>query len=131
MKRLRITVDGIAYDVTVEVLEDAAYSSSAAFPRPAETSSAGISAPAPAPAPATSGGTSAAGPGVIPSPMTGTVLKILAKPGDHVSGGQPLLILEAMKMETPVAAMLDAVVKEILVKEGDSVQEGQPLLRLN
>ena len=60
----------------------------------------------------------------IPSDITGTVWKVLVKPGDRVAEDDPLLILESMKMEIPVAATEDATVLEVCVSEGQAVSEG-------
>lgn len=62
--------------------------------------------------------------------IPGTVIKILVKEGDAVKQGQPVAILEAMKMETNVIASSDGVVAHIYVKEGDSVKSGQLVVRL-
>jgi biotin carboxyl carrier protein len=62
--------------------------------------------------------------------MPGTVIKVLAAPGDHVGHRQTLLVLEAMKMETPVVSPYDAVVRAIHVAEGDKVAGGALLVEL-
>ena len=67
---------------------------------------------------------------VIKAHITGTVWKIEVKPGDSVSEGTVVVILESMKMEMPVEAEDDGVVEEILIKEGEAVTEGAPLVRL-
>jgi acetyl-CoA carboxylase biotin carboxyl carrier protein len=67
---------------------------------------------------------------VIKAHITGTVWKIEVKPGDPVSEGTVVAILESMKMEMPVEAEDDGTVEEILVKEGQAVTEGAPLVRL-
>jgi acetyl/propionyl-CoA carboxylase alpha subunit len=64
------------------------------------------------------------------APMPGTVLRVFAKAGDRVSHRQPLLVLEAMKMETPVVSPYDAVIKTIHVAEGDRVAGGALLIEL-
>jgi acetyl-CoA carboxylase biotin carboxyl carrier protein len=56
--------------------------------------------------------------------MVANVWKVVAKPGDAVSAGDPLVILESMKMEIPVEAPADGTVKEVRVQEGGVVQEG-------
>ncbi len=56
--------------------------------------------------------------------ITGTVWKIEKQPGDSVSEGETVVILESMKMEMPVESPADGKVKEIRVKEGDPVDEG-------
>lgn len=60
--------------------------------------------------------------------ITGTVWKIEVSVSDSVEEGDDFLILESMKMEMPVTAEFDCIVKEILVQEGDFVQEDQPLV---
>jgi acetyl/propionyl-CoA carboxylase alpha subunit len=67
---------------------------------------------------------------VLTAPMPGTVIKVLAAPGDRVEPRQTLLVLEAMKMETPVVSPYEAVVKAVHVAEGDRVAGKQPLVEL-
>lgn len=62
--------------------------------------------------------------------ITGNVWKILVKPGDRVSEGDTLVILESMKMEIPIDAEDDGTVGEIVIKEGQSVTEGDLVLNL-
>jgi acetyl/propionyl-CoA carboxylase alpha subunit len=66
----------------------------------------------------------------LTAPMPGTVIRVLAKEGDRVSHRQPLLVLEAMKMETPLVSPYDAVVKAVHVAEGDRVAGGALLVEL-
>ncbi|SEG27321.1 acetyl-CoA/propionyl-CoA carboxylase, biotin carboxylase, biotin carboxyl carrier protein [Nonomuraea solani] len=66
-------------------------------------------------------GAAAAGDGVVRSPMPGTVLVVKAQPGDRVSAGQPLVIVEAMKMEHTVTAPRDGVVTELPAQAGRPV----------
>ncbi|MCH1495110.1 MAG: biotin/lipoyl-binding protein, partial [Rubripirellula sp.] len=63
----------------------------------------------------------------VTSQMPGAVFKVLAKPGDSVKSGAPVLILEAMKMEMEVASPVDGVVDSIKVNVGDQVATGQVL----
>lgn len=67
----------------------------------------------------------------IRSHITGTVWKIEVTVGEEVEEEDELIILESMKMEIPVEATVDGVVKEILVAEGDPVKEGQVLIILD
>jgi pyruvate carboxylase len=62
--------------------------------------------------------------------MPGTVIRVLAKEGERVSHRQPLIVLEAMKMETPVISPYDAVVKAVHVSEGDRIAGGALLVEL-
>ena len=83
------------------------------------------SAPATLPAP------SAAGPErPVPAPLAGTVVQVKVKPGDSVSRGDVVLVLEAMKMETEVRSPEAGRVLSVPVKAGDGVQVGETLLTL-
>jgi 3-methylcrotonyl-CoA carboxylase alpha subunit len=68
--------------------------------------------------------------GRLTAPMPGKVVSFAIKPGDVVIKGQPLAIMEAMKMEHTIAAPTDGVVDELLYAPGDQVAEGAELLRL-
>lgn len=65
----------------------------------------------------------------LQSPMPGLVLKILVQAGDQLKKGDPILILEAMKMENILMADADVTVAEICTKEGDAVEKNQVLVR--
>ena len=125
-KKLRITVEGKAYEVTVEVLGDGTVQSSAPAPV-APAAAAPVAAPA-APAPTPAAAPAAAGD--VPSPLAGKVVSVDVKVGDAVKAGQNVVTLEAMKMNTYVTAPSDGTVKNILVNAGDSVEEGQGLISL-
>ncbi len=64
------------------------------------------------------------------SPMPGQVLKILVEVGQKVSSGDPLIILEAMKMEHTMRASVDGVVETILVSQGEVIGPGQVLVQI-
>ena len=66
----------------------------------------------------------------VTTEITGTIWKITKRAGDRVSEGETLLILESMKMEIPVTAPEDGVVKEICAEEGDIVSEGNVVARI-
>jgi 3-methylcrotonyl-CoA carboxylase alpha subunit len=68
------------------------------------------------------------GAGHLTSPMPGTVVRVMAAAGDQVKRGQPLLVVEAMKMEHTIAAHADGVVKQVKFRAGDSVAEGVELI---
>jgi 3-methylcrotonyl-CoA carboxylase alpha subunit len=78
---------------------------------------------------AQAGGSTSEG-GRLTAPMPGKVVSFAVKPGDVVVKGQPLAIIEAMKMEHTIAAPVDGVVDELLYAPGDQVAEGAELLRL-
>ena len=64
------------------------------------------------------------------APMPGQVLRILVEVGQHISTGDPLVILEAMKMEQTLRASSDGVVEAVLVKQGDVVAPGDSLIEI-
>jgi 3-methylcrotonyl-CoA carboxylase alpha subunit len=70
------------------------------------------------------------GSGSLAAPMPGRIVQVLAKPGASVKRGEPLLILEAMKMEHTITAPADGVVKEVHYAAGDQVLEGALLVAL-
>lgn len=67
---------------------------------------------------------------VVRAEMVGNVLDVLAAPGRCVAAGEPLVLLESMKMEIPVSSEVGGVVAEIGVRVGDVVQEGDVLVVL-
>ena len=67
----------------------------------------------------------------ITAPMPGKVLKVLVRDGDLVEAGQPLVVIEAMKMETTLAAESAAIVKQVRVEEGQTVDHGAVLIELS
>jgi glutaconyl-CoA decarboxylase len=66
----------------------------------------------------------------VTAPMPGTVIRLLVAAGDSVRARQPLVVLEAMKMETPLMSPYDAVVRAVHVAEGDRVTGGAILVEL-
>jgi biotin carboxyl carrier protein len=85
--------------------------------------------PAPAPpknTPASASG--AAEPGRITAPIPGSILTVYVKVGDTVAAGEPLLKMEAMKMENEINARTGGTVTAVSVQEGDSVSQGQELV---
>lgn len=64
----------------------------------------------------------------VRSPMPGLISKVLVEPGSNVLAGDPLFVLDAMKMENLVKAPVDATIKQVLIKIGDRVEKGQELI---
>ena len=118
MKNLRITVNGVAYDVQVEELgADAVAAAPAAAPAKA--------APAPKAAPKTVG----AGEKVA-APMPGTIVSVNVSDGRAVKKGDVLVVLEAMKMENEIKAPKDGTITGISVNKGESVDTGATLVTI-
>src|SRR5699024_1485517 len=132
-KNLIVTVNGVAYNVTVEegVASAAAPAAPAAPAAAAAPAPAPAAAPAPAPAaePAAPAGT--AGAVALNAPMPGNSLDVLVKPGESVKAGDSLLILEAMKMENEISAPQDGTVASVDVRKGDVVDSGTLLCTMN
>jgi len=127
-RRLRITVDGKAYDVVVEEMsEDPDDAGGAPVPAPA-AAAASVAAAAPAaaaPRPAT------APPGdgeAQRAPLAGTIVSVAVKAGDVVAADQQLCVIEAMKMKTAINAIRAGTVAAVLVGPGDAVDSDQPLV---
>ena len=119
MKNYTITVNGTVYDVTVE-----------------DKGGSGVSpvTPAAAPkaaAPAAPVSTGSAGAVKIEAGAAGKVVKIAASAGTAVKKGDPVVVLEVMKMETPVVAPQDGTVASINCNEGQQVDAGALLATMN
>ena len=115
MKNYTITVNGNVYDVTVE-----------------EKGGSSTSVPkAQAPVKKVAKAPSKKGSVEVKAEATGKVFKVSTTPGAEVKKGQTLLILEIMKMETPITAPADGVVASVDVTEGQQVESGNLLLTLN
>lgn len=121
--RLKITVDGKEFDVDVQVEEEPRPTLGSLFMAPV---SGGTAAAPSEPAAASSVDDEHA----VKAPLSGAVARIEVDPGDEISAGQVLLVLEAMKMETEITAPSDGAVAAILVEVGDSVSGGQVLVEL-
>ena len=111
---VKVTVNGQAYEVVFDgndaVVNGKRYA----------VSTAASDAKAPEKAASTGAGAE------VKSPLPGAVLRLSVKDGDRVSEGQEILVLEAMKMETPVSAPASGVI-HLAVKQGDQVQTGHKL----
>ena len=129
MKYYTVTVNGIAYNVSVQEGIAAAPVAApvyAAAPAPAATP-----APAAAPAPAAPAAGGSAGSVKVSAPMPGKVLAVKTSIGQAVKKGDVLLILEAMKMENEIVSPQDGVVASIDATSGTSVEAGALLVTLN
>jgi biotin carboxyl carrier protein len=133
IKRLRVTVDGHSYDVTVEVPDETNSPTAPVTPIAAPTTPPAAAPTAVTPvapvAPAPSTGSS--GPGEVPSPLAGRVTAVVVTVGQEVKEGDHLVTLEAMKMNTFVFAPKSGIVAEIKTAVGSVVEEGQSLARID
>lgn len=126
MKKLKITVEGKTYDVSVEIIDEGHPAPSG----PTTAAPVAASSVGPAPAPAAPAA-QAAGPGLVPCPLAGKVVSVEVKVGQQVNAGDQLVVLEAMKMNTYVTAPAGGTVAEVLVTAGDAAEEGQALVRIS
>lgn len=127
MKTYTITVNGTAYDVTVEENVNGAPAAA-----PVAKAAAPAATPAPQAAPAAPAApTGAAGSVEITSPMPGKILDVKASAGQAVKKGEVVLLLEAMKMENEVVAPQDGTIATINVAAGDMVEAGNVLATMN
>lgn len=119
MKKYNVTVNGTAYEVTLEAVD-----ASEVKAAPAQSAQAPSPAPAPAVAPAApvSGGKE-----TITSPMPGNILNVNVTNGAAVKKGDVLMILEAMKMENEIMSPCDGTVLSVNVTKGASVETGAVL----
>lgn len=135
LRKFKIKVDGKEYLVEMEEIGAVAPAAPVAPApvAPAPAPAAPVSEPAAeaSPAPATPVSVAPAGADAMPSPMPGTILRILVNVGDTVAENQPLMILEAMKMENEIVASKAGVVSGIHVANGQVVNPGDALITIN
>ncbi len=124
-RKFRITVDGRQHDVTVEELT---YPSSV----PYFAREAPLIPPSTPHAPAGSKAIQhgSAGADEVVCTLGGMVESVLVTPGQQISAGDHLVVIEAMKMKTPIAAPRAGKVGSVLVRAGESVETGQVLVEL-
>lgn len=131
LRKFKITIDGKEYLVEMEEIGAPVQAATPVQPTPAPVSAPAEASPqveeAQAPQPVAAAG---AGADAIPSPMPGTILKVLVAVGDQVAENQPLLILEAMKMENEIVASSAGTVSAIHVSPGQVVNPGDGLITI-
>ena len=124
MKYYNITVNGVAYSVSVE--------ETAAGAAPVAAAPAAPKAPAaPAAAPKAAAPAGAAGAVSVKAPMPGNILDVKVAAGASAKAGDVLVILEAMKMENEIVAPQDGTVASVNVHKGDTVNSGDVLVSMN
>ena len=124
--KYKVTLNGRIYEVVVEEGEailEAEYD--AAAPATAEQTAASVPASSSVPAAPVSGKGE-----IISAPFPGTVVRICRKAGDSVKKGEPIVIIEAMKMENEISAPRDAEIIAIHINGGQTVEKGTALVSL-
>ncbi len=121
MKKYNVTVNGTAYEITLEVVDAADVKAAPAVQAAPAPAAAPTPAPAAAPAPVAAGGET------VNSPMPGTILSVNVQNGAAVKKGDVLMILEAMKMENEIIAPCDGTIASVNVQNGASVETGAVL----
>jgi methylmalonyl-CoA carboxyltransferase small subunit len=119
--KLKVTVNGVAYDIDVEVEEQEAPQLGAIV---IGGSSGGPVVPSTASVQASSAN-------AVVAPLAGSVARVLVEAGQDIEAGEVLLVLEAMKMETEITAPKAGKVAQVLVEKGTPVQAGQALIELD
>ena len=120
MKKYKVNVNGTAYEITLEVVDEKEVASAPAAPVPAPAAAPAPAAPAAAPA----------GAETVKSPMPGTILAVNVTAGQTVKKGDVLVVLEAMKMENEIQAARDGVIASVAVTKGATVETGAVLVVL-
>jgi methylmalonyl-CoA carboxyltransferase small subunit len=115
--QLRVTVNGVAYEVEVEVEEEPRPTLGAIFMTGGSFTPTHVQTPG-----ATSSG--------VQAPLSGTVARVLVEEGQEIQEGDVVVVLEAMKMETEITAPRNGTVGAVLVSAGDAVAGGQVLVEL-
>ena len=119
---VQVTVEGETFEVEVEGLPP----SPPARPRRGRSRQAQIETPTPQSQSPVAGYSD----DILRSPMPGRVISILVRPGDQVSTGDEVCVVEAMKMEQSIRAHRDGVVKTVFVQPMDPVKADDPLIEL-
>ncbi|MGT2935478.1 acetyl-CoA carboxylase biotin carboxyl carrier protein subunit [Streptococcus castoreus] len=135
LRKFKITIDGKEYLVEMEEI-DAPNQPTMPIQAGQTPVSPSVAEPSPQPQSAEavvpqSTPTAVAGADAVPSPMPGTILKVLVNIGDQVVENQPLLILEAMKMENEIVASSAGTISAIHVSPGQVVNPGDGLITIS
>src|SRR5208283_2826363 len=126
MKRLKVTVDGKAYDVNVEVIDEIPGAGAPISAPPAPVASVPAAAPAPiaAPVAAAAPKTQAPGAGDVTSPLAGKLVSLEVTVGQDVQEGARVATVEAMKMNTYIYAPKAGKIASVQVNPSEAVDEG-------
>lgn len=131
LRKFKISIDGKEYMVEMEEIGGTPAPAAVPAPTPAASTPAAAETPAPEEKAAPAAPVAPASADAMASPMPGTILKLLVNVGDSVSENQPLMILEAMKMENEIVASQAGTVSAIHVSQGQTVNAGDGLITIN
>ncbi len=122
MKVYKVKVNGKVYEVELESVSEQVGNVAASQPtQPVQ--------PAAQPAPKVVEAAKVSGEGTtVKAPMQGVIIGVKVEVGSVVKKGQPIVILEAMKLENEIVSPADGIVKQILVNKGQSVNNQEPLV---
>ena len=118
--QLRVTVNGVEYEVEVEVEEEPKPTLGAIF----------MTGGSFVPPPVSASTASSVGGNGVQAPLAGTVARVLVEEGQSIEAGDVIVVLEAMKMETEITAPRNGTVAAVLVAAGAAVTGGQVLVEL-
>ena len=111
-------IDGVPEEILIETLDEVAVGDTAAAAVRSATAGGG-------------GRPRASQPGHVSTPMAGKVVKVIAKEGEKVKANDPVLVIEAMKMENEIPSPIDGTVVGVLVSEGETVSPGELLIEIH
>ena len=120
--KLRITLNDKTFEVDVEVAEADTAALPPAYPIGSAVLSGSVAGAPPTPVTNDAAVDEAK---VCRSPVSGIVVRLIAQSGQHLQVGDPLMVLEAMKMETNITAPIAGRIAALRVAQGDNVQSGQ------
>lgn len=126
LRKFKITIDGKEYLVEMEELSTNTSQPTAILPTPQPASTEEVKAPTPQPTASNDADIEA-----LKAPMPGTILKLNVAVGDIVKQNQPLMVLEALKMENEIVADKDGTISAIHVQPGDVVNAGDNLITIS
>lgn len=128
LRKFKISIDGKEYLVEMEEISESSVPAATSITPTTENTRAASDQKQQSQTPSPAATASAAN--TMPAPMPGTILKVLVNVGDTVSENQPLMILEAMKMENEIVAGMAGTVSAIHVSSGQTVNAGDNLITI-
>lgn len=128
MKNLKVTVNGVEYNVQVEDMDETMLETSALQDTQPKAEVKSQLKPQPKESQKTKTFSPSSDAESINAPMPGTILSVNVSKGETVKAGKVLLILEAMKMENEIISPKDGIIESVNVSKGENVESGSPLV---